>query len=169
MNTKETLENKNEVFISQSLVYDKNAKHLPHEEPNQELNEEEQEENDEIDPMLLKAIYEANLKRVTSDDMFTGSKKPESKLKVKICKAKPLKMLSLSDFTKKIDEEIKCSQPKKFISKRADTKRKELGINEDTVSVRAFNPRKPPYNFVFNKTFNITELDITNNEDFPTL
>jgi len=129
------------------------------------------EENDELDPELLRAIYEANLKKVDSNDFFTNVKKPEtkSKLKVKICKTKPVTVLSLNDFTKKIDEEIKLSQPKKFISKRADTKRKELGINEEVQPTRKFNPRKPPYNFVFNKSFNITELDITNKEEFPTL
>ena len=67
------------------------------------------------------------------------------------------------------EEEVKKSVPKKFISKRADDRRKEMGLNEEQEIKRSFNPRKPPYNFVFNKNYEITELDITKNEDFPSL
>jgi hypothetical protein len=59
-----------------------------------------------------------------------------------------------------MDEEVKNNTPKKFISKRADIKRKELGIEEEKEPKRSFNPRKPPYNFVFNKTYNMNDVDV---------
>jgi len=135
---------------------------------NPEINNEI-EENDDMDPELLKAIYEAQMKKIDAHDFLISNKKPESKLKIKICKTKPKNILSLSDFTKKVEEEVKKSVPKKFISKRADDRRKEMGLNEEPEAKRSFNPRKPPYNFVFNKNYDITELDITNNEEFPSL
>jgi hypothetical protein len=129
----------------------------------------EEEENDDLDPELLKAIYEANMKKIESNDFFVPKAKPESKLKVKVCKEKPKNILTLNEFSKKMEEEVKNNMPKKFISKRADTKRKELGIEEEKEPKRSFNPRKPPYNFVFNKTYNMNEVDVNNTEEFPTL
>ena len=129
----------------------------------------ELEENDEMDPELLKKIYESQMKKIDAHDFLITNKKSESKLKIKVCKNKPKNILSLSDFTKKVDEEVKKSIPKKFISKRADERRKEMGLDEEPEAKRSFNPRKQPYNFVFNKNYDITELDITNVEDFPDL
>jgi hypothetical protein len=77
--------------------------------------------------------------------------------------------LSLSEFTKKIDDDIKNTKPKKFISKRADEKRKELGIDDEIVSKRSFNPRKIPYNFVDRIKYNMNEINISNTMDFPSL
>ena len=77
--------------------------------------------------------------------------------------------LSLGDFTKKIEEEVKITQPKKFMSQRADIKRKELGLDKPVEIKRLFNPRKLPYNFVFRQNDTHKEINITNTTDFPSL
>ncbi len=80
------------------------------------------------------------------------------------------KTLNLSEFNNYVDEQAKkIIAPKKFVSRRADGKKKELGINESYESKRTFNARLSPYNFVFSKNHNIENLDFTDIVDFPEL
>ena len=78
-------------------------------------------------------------------------------------------VFNLADFNKKLEEEEKAKKPKKFTSKRADEKRKQLGLDEETGPKRSFNPRKPPYNFV--KSHDRKEMvpELINANDFPSL
>ncbi len=75
--------------------------------------------------------------------------------------------MTLLDFNKKVDDEIKANEPKKFTSKRSTDKKKLNPTSNIDIIKRKFNPRNPPYNFVHKerKDDNI----IINLEDFPEL
>jgi hypothetical protein len=131
---------------------------------------EEQRRLEELEELeeqkYLKSMIEAtNSKTISYDFSIKTTKKTIPKVS-KVSKNKNI--LSLGEFTKKIDEEVKISQPKKFVSKRADVKRKELGLDIEVIK-RTFNARKPPYNFI-NRPNNINiEVNINNNKEFPSL
>lgn len=129
---------------------------------------EEQQRLEELEEQAyLKTIIEAANNKITTFD-FTVKMDKKSIPKVNKVNKLSKNVFSLSEFTKKIDEEVKLSQPKKFTSKRADMKRKELGLDNEIVK-RTFNARKPPYNFV-NRTNNINiEVNISNPDEFPSL
>jgi hypothetical protein len=134
---------------------------------------EEQQRLEELEELeeqaYLKSIIQVTNNKSILCDFTTKIDKKISPKVPKVTKVNKNKnVLSLSDFTKKIDEEVKLSQPKKFTSKRADIKRKELGLDNEIIK-RTFNARKPPYNFV-NRTNNINiEVNISNTDDFPCL
>lgn len=83
--------------------------------------------------------------------------------KIKTKKLKEKKSISLGEFNKKIEE----NKPKKFISKRAEEKKKNTGIVN--VVIRKFNPKKIPYNLAFPNGLIIEEKYKFNNNDFPSL
>lgn len=130
---------------------------------------EEQQRLEELEEQAyLKSIVEASKNKTTTFDFSVKMDKKSFPKVNQVSKSKSKNVFSLSDFTKKIDEEVKLSQPKKFISKRADEKRKELGLDNDIIK-RTFNPRKLPYNFVNRVNNNTEEINISNNMDFPSL
>ena len=124
----------------------------------QELDVQELDEEEEIDPELMKKLL--SISNNDLNEMLVKSPK-NKKLKTK-------NTLSLDDFNKKIDESIIANKPKKFVSKRADEKRKILGVDDEPIVKRVFNPRKPPYNFVYKKSHNII-TDMFDDSEFPTL
>ena len=131
---------------------------------------EEQQRLEELEEQAyLKSIIQVtNNKPILCDFTTKMDKKSIPKVNKVNKVSKNKNVLSLGDFTKKIDEEVKLSQPKKFTSKRADTKRKELGLDNEIIK-RTFNARKLPYNFV-NRSNNINiEVNIGNIEEFPSL
>ena len=132
----------------------------------EEENEEENNDEDEEEREYMKSIYMATLNANTFDFKQTIKQSKVEKSKPKVVKSKVT--LSLNEFTSKIEQELMENQPKKFVSKRADDKRKILGI-DDNIIKRTFNPRKPPYNFINRKVNNITEVDLDNKLDFPSL
>ena len=123
---------------------------------------QEEEEEEEIDPELMKKLLS-----ISNNDLNEMLVKSPKNKKTKT-KTKTKNILSLDDFNKKIDESIIANKPKKFVSKRADDKRKILGIDEEPIVKRVFNPRKPPYNFVYKKS-RYMEVDVFDNGEFPTL
>jgi hypothetical protein len=132
---------------------------------------EEQQRLEELEELeeqaYLKSMVEAaNNKNITFDFSVKTDKKSFPKIG-KVSKVSK-NVFSLGEFTKKIDEEVKLSQPKKFISKRADTKRKELGLDNEIIK-RTFNARKPPYNFIARVNNINNDINISNNMDFPSL
>ena len=149
----------------------------------EEFDEEMDEEmNEERDREIRRIIFESavkNIDKLTCD--FDELNDQDMKLKEDKLNYKKLKkeiktekkgknIFNLSEFNKKVEEDIKANQPKKFVSKRADSKRKELGIssNENTIK-RSFNPRKEPYNFVKSHEKKETILELINQDEFPSL
>ena len=141
----------------------------------QKILEEEERIKEELEEQAyLKSIIEAANKKSNDDlivkEQITSKITSKSFPKInKIPNKNNKSSLSLSEFTKKVDEDIKNAKPKKFISKRADEKRKELGLDDEIVSKRSFNPRKIPYNFVDRIKNSMNEINISNTMEFPSL
>ena len=144
----------------------------------EEYEYEEEEEMDEETRRMLFEKASINIDRFTDElnELTQNAKKlKEDKLNKKLEK-KQNKLnkngkstMSIAEFTKKLEEEEKAKKPKKFISRRADERKKELGIEEVSGSKRAFNPRKPPYNFVKSHDRKEVTFDVLNPNDFPSL
>jgi hypothetical protein len=137
-----------------------------------EQNTEQQEEQpDEIDYEELerrleeeaeRELYESIRNKTSKLDLDSLMTKRKPVAVQKMTRHKPSNVMSLSQLNSKMDE----AAPKKFTSKRADEKRKQLGIDEKP-QYRKFNARKEPYNFVNKiKTKQVVSLDTT---DFPSL
>jgi hypothetical protein len=147
------------------------------EEGEYEYDEEEEEMDEETRRMLFEKAS-INIDRFTDElnELTQNAKKlKEDKLNKKLEK-KQNKLnkngkctLSIAEFTKKLEEEEKANKPKKFVSRRADERKKELGIDEVTGPKRAFAPRKPPYNFVRTHDIKVVTFDVLNPNDFPSL
>ena len=141
----------------------------------------EYEEEEEMDEETRRMIFEKasiNIDRFTDElnELTQNAKKlKEDKLNKKLEK-KQNKLnkngkgtMSIAEFTKKLEDTEKANKPKKFVSRRADEKRKELGIDEVTGPKRAFAPRKSPYNFVKSHHQKLVIFDGLNPDDFPSL
>jgi len=130
------------------------------------LQNEEEIDYEELERQLeeeaCQELYNSIINKTSKIDLdsLTMKKKPMST--TKISRHKPSRVMSLSQLNSKIDE----SAPKKFTSKRADEKRKQLGIDEKP-QYRKFNARKQPYNFVNKPKKN--QVVSLNNTDFPSL
>ena len=126
--------------------------------------EEQEEPEEEIDPELRRLIFERSLNKSFFDDyerpIKTSSPKPKGQKKLK-------NTLSLEQFNNKITEQLEQNVEKKFVSKRAEIKRKDTEPCDEII-VRSFNPRKPPYNFVYNKEAKVF-IDIKDEESFPAM
>lgn len=146
-----------------------------------EYEETDEEMDEEMDEETRRIIFEStsrNIDRFTNDLnelCEKGKKEREDKKKSQQLKKetknekKGKQIFNLVDFNKKVEEDSKANQPKKFISKRADDRRKQLGISSDNNIKRSFNPRKPPYNFVKSHDRKEVVLDLINTNDFPSL
>jgi hypothetical protein len=89
-------------------------------------------------------------------------------IKKKVLKQNKKQIFSLTEFNKKVETDMIARKPKKFMSKRVGDKKIQLGMQNEPVIKRTFNPRNPPFNFVKSNEINI-KLDILNLEDFPSL
>lgn len=134
----------------------------------EEIDEDDNEENDDeiiIEPIKITDSIKALLEKVNEEDNKTQKLKIERNEIVIDKKNKNKKnVLTLINFTKKINDEEENKKPKKFVSKRTDDKKKNENI---IINKRVFNPRKPPYNFIHknnNKTININDIN-----EFPSL
>jgi hypothetical protein len=124
------------------------------------LDDNEEHSSEEYDYMddSMRNLYFNNSKDI---DYTINTTKTQKKT---VVKDKAVKHFSLLDFNKKTDKEQKDKMPKKFTSKRVDTKKKK-NDNEENIPKRKFNPRLPPYNFV-NRQKSVQTINI---EDFPEL
>ena len=146
---------------------------------NEEYNEDDY--IDETDEETRKIIFNCTIKnndRITNElnELYEKEKINKEAKSIKKMKKQQNKhekkgnqILNLVEFHKKIEEEEHAKKPKRFVSKRADEKRKQLGIDEDTEPNRSFNPRKPPYNFVKSHDNHHITPEIFNTIDFPSL
>jgi hypothetical protein len=139
--------------------------------------DDEEYEMDEETRRIIFAHSSRNIEKLTSelnDLAYVERKLKEDKLNIKKEKKqnklekKGKTIFSISDFNKKLEEEENAKKPKKFVSKRADERKKQLGIEENVGPRRSFNPRKQPYNFVKSRDKKELVPDINSNE-FPSL
>ena len=132
-------------------------------------NEMEPESDDSMDEETMKIIYQARNNQQSLDDMNFYDDIPKNKKQQKQ-NDKPKKTknaLTFSQFVQQVDAEQKAKQPKRFVSKRAEDKRKHNGIDESTPT-RSFNPRFPPYNLVHKKSNLVDNIEL-NEKEFPSL
>ena len=133
------------------------------------LSEQEQDNQEELlEEAIQRELYQSIQNKTSKLDLDSLMVKPKvnHKPETKERRHKPSSVMSLADFNKEVIDKA-TDKPKKFVSKRAEEKRKAVGM-EEKVEYRKFNPRKPPYNFVHkNKT--VESVNINNNTEFPTL
>lgn len=128
-----------------------------------------EESDDSMDEETRRIIYQS-ISRNMNDLTLYVKKEHAKKKQPSTDKPKKTKnFLSLSQFVQKIDAEEKAKQPKKFVSKRVEEKRKQFRVSEDTKPKRSFNPRMPPYNFVHGKKEAHQPVNFSNEIDFPSL
>ena len=131
-----------------------------------QLEEEEEIDYEELERRLdeeaQQELYKSIINKTSKLDLDSLMAKRKPDTSNRITRHKPSKFMSLSQLNSKMDE----AAPKKFTSKRADEKRKQLGIDEKP-QYRKFNARKQPYNFVNKqKTQQVAPM---NNSEFPSL
>ena len=134
----------------------------PNDESNDESNDEPKDESndesdDELDEDTKNLMYNRSLKNI--DDIYYIK---ETIINKEVLKKNPniqIKKISLSEYNK---------EPQKFISKRVNDRKKELGLYKEPT--RQFNPRLPPFNLVFRKKeYNNVSLDLNSHTLFPCL
>lgn len=119
-----------------------------------EITEDNELENDEIKSIIYKTMNNLNDLNLNDLNSLNNLKKNKNK---KINNINNI--LTLNEFHNKTNE------PSKFISKRAEERKKNLEVYK-----RKFNPRLPPYGIIKNKKIeNIKKLDINNIDLFPKL
>jgi len=143
------------------------------EQDNRDIMDDYPDDEYEIDEETRRIIYENAAKNInrfeTTYDGFGGKQtKKSEKTKSNIDK-KSKNVFNLAEFNKKLEDEANAKKPKKFVSKRADEKRKQLGIDENSGPKRSFNPKKPPYNFVKSHDKKEIKPEFSNLEEFPSL
>ena len=153
---------------------DDNDDHNEHNEHDNNEHNEDNEHDDEYEEEVRKIVWEAVQKRSINYDLGNYTEddnKNKTNKKDKTNKKQNNKNvnLSLGEFNKKLDEETKEKQPKKFISKRVEDKKKINCTNEEKVIRRSFNPRLPPYNWVHKSKETNVKIDLNNQNDFPSL
>lgn len=130
------------------------------EQPVEEIDYEELERR--LEEEAERELYESIRNKTSKLDLDALMTKRKPVAVQRMTRHKPSNVMSLSQLNSKMDE----AAPKKFSSKRADEKRKQLGIDEKP-QYRKFNARKEPYNFVNKiKPRQVVSLDTT---EFPSL
>lgn len=123
-------------------------------------------ENIDSDDSMDEETRRIVFKRTDAPDFKSMVSNPQPKItKTKSCKQP--KTISLKNFNDKILQEEKVNQPKKFISKRAEDKKKSLGFDNSRPK-RHFNPRLPPFT-TLSKKDDIKLINTNNIKEFPTL
>ena len=149
--------------------------------------EEEYESDDSMDEETRRLVFQSVSKNMNWDLNCISKKETTNKQKKITDKQKKVttnnqpatdkqkktkNVLSLIEFVQKIDADEKAKQakqPKKFVSKRVEDKRKQLGVSKEIKPKRSFNPRLPPYNFVHGKKELVPTVNFSNELDFPSL
>ena len=135
--------------------------------------ENNEDDEEEIDEETRRIMYEHAVRKYENEKNNDYSIKHNEKEKLldekkDEKKDKKNKKLTLVAFNKKIEQDINARRPKRFISKRADDKKSQLGMQNDNGFKRSFNPRNPPFNFIKSNDF-VQKPEILNLEEFPTL
>lgn len=130
--------------------------------------EDDNESDNEVDEETRRIINET-INKKTQWEEITHVTKQKSNNKKQPVSNKAKSVFSLGEFVQKVEIDEKAKQPKKFMSKRVEEKRKQTGPIIEVKPKRSFNPRLPPYNFVYNKTVTQQLIDFSNTTDFPSL
>jgi len=119
------------------------------------------------------------LKNTDTDSLYINNRNSDKKIESKTNKInksnksnktnKTKIIYSLNEFVEKFEPKETANQPKKFISKRVNEKKKQSDIYNETKIKRQFNPRIPPYNFVHVKKETKQIINIFNEHEFPSL
>lgn len=186
------MHNTHEINTNDYFSDDENDEEMGNDSGDEEMDNvdaEDQEDDDEDDDMdevdvmddeTRRIVYQSLCKKMNQSESTNINKKDHvyenpTKLNKSIKSIKPIKpktVFSLKEFIQKveIDEKYKQSkQPKKFVSKRAHVKKQELGVREKPTYKRTFNPRLPPYNFVHGNKEIVQQVNLSNEQDFPSL
>jgi hypothetical protein len=130
------------------------------------LDQEQEDIDEETKLLILKHINRQ--KQLSCEFEFESNNSKKNKTKIK--KQNVNKSINIAEFNRELEEKANMNKEKKFISKRADDKKKELGISDVYELRRSFNPRKPPYNFVrSNDKILVETIDIQSTTEFPSL
>ena len=129
----------------------------------------EDTEEYEIDEETRRIIFE-HAKRSFEEEktINNNNNNKNNKKTIKQSKQNKKQVLTLNEFNKKVEQDIIARKPKKFMSKRVGDKKNQLGMQNEPIIKRSFNPRNQPFNFVKSNDINV-KLDILNLEDFPSL
>jgi hypothetical protein len=129
----------------------------------------EYDSDDSLDEETKRIIFKSANKNIDWNEFSTQKLNNNLKESPQYEKpTKPKNVLTLGEFIQKVSNTEKKNQPKKFVSRRAEDKKKQTGGIQDTRPRRSFNPRLPPYNFVHKKTA-APVINTTNQSDFPQL
>lgn len=129
----------------------------------------EDTEEYEIDDETRRIIFEHAKHSFEEEKTINiNNNNKNNKKTIKQSKQNKKQVLSLNEFNKKVEQDIIAQKPKKFMSKRVGDKKIQLGIQNEPIIKRSFNPRNQPFNFVKSNDINV-KLDILNLEDFPSL
>jgi len=131
-----------------------NNKDFELKELNNDDDDDDNSENEEMKSIIYKTINHFNL-----DELNDNNNNNNNNNNIKKKNKKNNNCLTLNEFNNKTNE------PVKFISKRAEERKKNAEVYK-----RKFNPRLPPYITIKNKKLeNIKKIDINNIEIFPKL
>jgi hypothetical protein len=142
---------------------------------NDEDNNEDVDSDDSMDIETRQIVYESiNRNRNINYNEVTYKTNQEIEVEKKVLSStnKPIKnknIFSLNEFIQKVNIDEKAKEPKKFVSKRMEEKKKQFGINKEIKPKRSFNPRIPPYNFVHGKKEIQQFINFSNDQEFPSL
>jgi hypothetical protein len=128
----------------------------------------EDTEEYEIDDETRRIIFEHAKHSFEEEKTINNNNNKNNKKTIKQPKQNKKQVLSLNEFNKKVEQDIIARKPKKFMSKRVGDKKIQLGMQNEPIIKRSFNPRNQPFNFVKSNDINV-KLDILNLEDFPSL
>ena len=141
------------------IVLDMDESELYDEEVNSDTLDQS---DDELDEETRELMYKTSFKNI--DDIYNIKEPTVNTNLPKKINNTPNKTLSLSDFNKQVTKQ----EPTKFVSKRVNDKKKDLGVNN--MPTRQFNPRLQPYNLVYRrKETNNNNLDLHDHNLFPNL
>ena len=132
------------------------------EEVQAEKEEDVETEEEIIDDEYRIQMHQAFLKSLERKE--DNSLVFEEKVKKVKNKVKKTNVMSLKDFMTE-DEKNKT---KKFVSRRAEDRKKKLGFGEIEVK-RQFQPRLKPYNLVFSNNEVTKKVDLNDKDEFPSL
>lgn len=133
------------------------------EDENKVLTFDEEYPEEEIDEETRALIFSKNMDIDINEDIYGFSKEKIDKKKDKKNIISQNNNLTLKQFIEKLDE----NKPKKWVSKRVETK-KPLGEKKEKIIARKFNPRLPPYK-TLKKEVKPDKIGEYNESNFPIL
>ena len=155
-------EDKSNLQEDKSILQEDKSNLLEEEDENKILTFDEEYPEEEIDEETRALIFSKSMEIDINEDIYGFSNQKIGKKKDKI-NSNQNNNMTLKQFIEKLDE----NKPKKWISKRTETK-KPLGEKKEKIIARKFNPRLPPYKSL-KKEVKPDKIGEYNESNFPTL